>query len=89
MFTPELSKDLKKLFDKGKDKELISATAKKIKSICQESVDSINHYKNLRHDLSNFKRVHILKSFVLLFEVDFDKKIIYFAKLEHHDIAYK
>jgi len=89
MFTPRLSDELEKNLKKSKNRELVNATLNKIKSICQEDEDTINHYKNLQYDLSKFKRVHILKSFVLLFEVDLAKKEIIFWKLEHHDTVYK
>jgi len=38
--------------------------------------------------MSDYKRVHILKSFVLTFKVDISNNVIYFVKLTHHDDAY-
>ena len=51
--------------------------------------DSINHYKNLKYGLKEFKRVHIDKHFVLTFKVDLNNNFILFADLDHHDRVYK
>lgn len=47
------------------------------------------HYKPLRHELKGERRVHILKSFVLKFEIDETQKRAIFLAFEHHDRAYK
>ena len=47
------------------------------------------HYKNLQHDLKEFKRVHIDSSFVLVFKVDEQAKIGLFEDLDHHDVIYR
>ena len=47
------------------------------------------HYKPLRHALAGERRVHILKSFVLRFEIDETRKVITFIAFEHHDEAYR
>lgn len=47
------------------------------------------HYKPLMHDLAGERRVHIMKSFVLKFMVDNNKKIVTFLAFTHHDDAYK
>ena len=54
--------------------------------ICKSN--SIKRYKNLRHDLSDFKRVHIDKSFVLTFKVDLANNFILFYDFDHHDKVY-
>jgi len=89
VFQVKISKELDKYLRKIKNRPLKSATIKKMKEIISQDKKTINNYKNLRHNLSNFKRVHILKSFVLLFKVDYEKKIIYFHELNHHDKVYK
>ncbi len=45
-------------------------------------------YKPLKHNLAGERRVHIMKSFVLKFEIDCDKKIVTFISFTHHDKAY-
>lgn len=83
----ELKQQLKLLFKKNKS--LYSIIFKKIEQIIMQDNETINHYKNLRSDLSDCKRVHIDKSFVLLFKVYLDKNFILFYKFDHHDNIYK
>ena len=45
------------------------------------------HYKNLRHDLKEFKRVQI-GSFVLVFKFVKSENKIYFEDFDHHDKIY-
>ena len=85
--TDELKIIIKKLIKKYKKKvEIIN---KKIREIVNSDEVSIQHYKNLRNDLKDFKRVHIGKSFVLVFKVDIKNKFILFADFDHHDKIYK
>jgi len=49
--------------------------------------DDVNSYKNLSHNLSQYKRVHVNNSYVILFFGDED--VVYFVDYEHHDIIYK
>lgn len=65
----ELERKLKKLAKK--DKVLHEQLLKKIKEIV--SSGDIEHYKNLRYDMNDSKRVHV-GSFVLVFQ--YDKKIV-------------
>jgi len=90
-FQPVLSEKVKKVLEKlsTRDKVLAVAINKKIKQICSCNEEVINHYKNLRYDLSEYKRVHVERSFVLLFKVDFEKKMILFVDIDHHDNIYK
>jgi len=90
-FQPIISLELKKTLAKivKKSPDLAIATNKKIKQVCSCDEELINHYKNLRYSLADFKRVHVEKSFVLLFKIDFEKKIVLFTRLDHHDKIYK
>lgn len=47
------------------------------------------HYKPLRYDLAGERRVHILKSFVLVFEIDDNERNVTFLRFRHHDDAYR
>ncbi len=91
MFSFDLSDELKKKLHKlsKKDAVFCGAVNKKIREVIGNSNDAIDHYKNLRHDLSDNKRVHVHKSFVLTFKVRKDINFIYFEKLEHHDDIYR
>ena len=66
-----------------KDKVRFDATLKKIDQVCQNP----QHYKNLQHDMKEFKRVHI--DSVLVFKVDETTKVTKFEDLDHHDKIYK
>ena len=82
----ELKKTLKKLYKK--DKKRYEATLKKIEEVSSRNIQTIDFYKNLRHELKDFKRVHIDKSFVLTFRVYREKKFILFQRFKHHDQIY-
>tara|TARA_Y100000310_G_scaffold342895_1_gene448109 strand:+ start:211 stop:489 length:279 start_codon:yes stop_codon:yes gene_type:complete len=85
--TDELKLIIRKL--RNKDKVRLIILNKKIKEIIENDIQSIDRYKNLRHALSDYKRVHIDKRFVLLFKVDKEKNHILFSKLKHHDEVYR
>lgn len=77
----KLKKILKKLYKK--DKARYEATLKKI----VEVIENPYHYKNLSHDMKQFKRVHIDSHFVLIFKIEDD--VIKFEDLQHHDHIYR
>lgn len=68
-----------------KDKKLYDAVIKKI----EEIMENPHRYKPLRHDLKGLRRVHLKKSFVLVFELDEEEKIVRFLDLDHHDEIYE
>jgi len=81
----KLHKILKKLFKKDRLKyEIIW---KKINEIL--TIPDVEHYKNLRAPLQDFKRVHIDKSFVLIFKYDKSIDEVRFYDFDHHDKIYK
>ncbi len=76
---------LKKLSKKNKKRyEIIW---KKINELVHNS--DIEHYKNLKFPMNYLKRVHIDKSFVLVFEYNKVDDKVRFYDLEHHDKIYK
>ena len=87
MFEHKTSKSLDRILLKlsQKNKELYLQILKKIYEISNSP--DIEHYKNLKHDLKEFKRVHIGK-FVLVFRFDKKQGLIYFADFDHHDKIY-
>jgi len=91
MFDFDISDELKLIIMKlaKKDKKKVEIINKKIKEIINCDNVSINHYKNLRYDLKEFKRVHIDKNFVLTFKVDLANNFILFVDFDHHDRVYK
>ena len=84
IISPELERRLDKLAHK--DKTLALAVRKKIQQIISCDETTIYHFKNLRGDMCDYKRVQ-LGSFILLFKVE--KGIIIFDRLIHHDRAYR
>ncbi|MDP3882133.1 MAG: hypothetical protein Q8Q31_04635 [Nanoarchaeota archaeon] len=68
-----------------KDKKQMEIISRKIDEIIQNP----QHYKNLRAPLQHLKRVHIGKSFVLVFSVDESTKTITLEDYDHHDVIYK
>ena len=80
---PSLQKDLKKL--SKKDKKRYEAVINKI----EEILENPQHYKPLKYDFAGERRVHIMKNFVLKFEIDEQNKIVKFIFFGHHDEAYK
>jgi len=90
MFSFNLSDELKFKIKKllKKDRKKVEIINKKIKEIINCDGNSIQHYKNLRYDLKEYKRVHIDKHFVLTFKVDLQKNFILFVDFDHHDKIY-
>ena len=80
---PTLEKKLIKI--KKKDKTLFVAVREKIKEV----IENPQRYKPLRYDLKGLRRVHVKRSFVLVFEVDENDKIVRFLDLDHHDRIYR
>lgn len=81
----KLLKLIKKL--SKKDKDMYNILFKKINEIVNS--ENINHYKNLKKPLPDFKRVHIKSSFVLIFQYNESDDKIIFYDLDHHDNIYK
>lgn len=80
---PHIDKIFKKL-SKRNPKQL-KIIYKKLEQIVQNPL----HYKNLRKPLQHLKRVHIDKSFVLVFSVNETTHIITLEDYDHHDNIYK
>jgi len=81
---PSLKDTLTKLLKK--DKSLYEQVMKKINEIINSS--DVEHYKNLRYDMKDSKRVHV-GHFVLVFQYDKATDTINFDDFEHHDKIYR
>lgn len=79
-----LEKKLSKL--SKKDKDLYNQILKKIDEIIHSK--DIEHYKNLRYDMKESKRVHI-GYFILVFRYKKEDNLILFDDFEYHDNVYK
>ena len=69
-----------------KDKQLYENVLNKMNEVI--SNQDVEHYKNLRYDLKEFKRVQI-SHFVLVFKYEKQSDIIYFDDFDHHDVIYR
>jgi len=89
MYEYEIRENLERVLKKTfkKDHVRYEATLKKIDEIIKCS--DLNHYKNLRYGMKEFKRVHVDGSYVLLFSVEKVNKKIIFEDLAHHDDIYR
>ena len=86
-FSEELKAKLEKLFKK--DKNWYDKLMKKIEQVASSDETTIEHYKNLKHDLKGQKRVHVDKSFVLTFKYFKEEKYVLFQDFDHHDNIYR
>lgn len=77
----KLKKTLSKMFKK--DKVTYEILMKKIEEILLSK--ELNHYKNLRAPLQNFKRVHVRGPFILTFKYIESVDMIIFYDFDHHD----
>ena len=86
-YSLEIAEELNKVFAKlaKRDKVTFEAINKKVNEILKNP----SHYKPLRAPMQNKRRVHIAGSFVLIFKIDEEKKLVQLLEFEHHDKAYK
>jgi len=54
----------------------------------EEILQNPHHYKTLSHDMKHLRRVHIDRSFVLVFYIDENNEIVFFTDIDHHDKIY-
>ena len=87
MYDYEVKPDLKRILNKlfKKNKVMYEQVMKKIEEIIQNP----QHYKPLKYNFAGERRVHIMKSFVLKFEINEQNKKVIFFFFRHHDEAYK
>ena len=85
----EIEEKLKKTLDRlyKKDKHKFEIIWKKITEI--STCFNVEHYKNLKKPLQEFRRVHIDKNFVLMFKYLKSKNTTKFYDFDHHDNIYK
>ena len=82
--TSEYFKEIMNKLSK-KDKSLYEQLLKKIQEII--NCADVEHYKNLRYNMKDSKRVHI-GHFVLVFQYDKSTDTINFDDFDHHDNIY-
>jgi len=84
----EIKPHLKEILNKLsiKDKVMYERVLKKIEEVITS--EDIEHYKNLRYDMKDRKRVH-LGHFVLVFKFLRESDTISFVDFGHHDEVYE
>ena len=78
-----LDKKFKKL--QKKDKEMLLLIDRKAQDILEDPY----RFKPLRKPLQNKRRVHVGGSFVLIYEINEEEKIVTLLDFDHHDNVYK
>lgn len=68
-----------------KDKQLYENILNKMNEVLNTS--DVEHYKNLRYNMKQYKRVHV-GNFVLVFKYDKQTDFVYFDDFDHHDNVY-
>lgn len=84
----EIKPHLKEILNKlsTKDKLMYERVLNKIEEIIYS--EDIEHYKNLRYDMKDRKRVH-LGHFVLVFKLLKEQDLISFVDFGYHDEVYE
>jgi YafQ family addiction module toxin component len=79
----KLDSKFKKL--QKKDEEMLRLIERKVQDILEDPY----RFKPLRKPLQNKRRVHIGGSFVLIYEVNEEEKMVTLFDFDHHDNVYK
>ena len=87
MYDIEFRRSVEKIFFKmaKKNPKQLDIVLKKIDEIRSDP----NRFKNLKRPLQHMKRVHVDKSFVLVFSVNESKNTVIIEDYDHHDNIYK
>jgi len=88
MYNFDVSDNLKDILKKLSKRD--ATTYNRILDKIQEVLNckNVEHYKNLRADMKDLKRVQI-GHFVLIFKYDKNSNKIFFDDFDHHDVIYK
>jgi YafQ family addiction module toxin component len=87
MYALEVTESVGEKFKKlsKKDKVQMEAIDCKILQI----LENPHHFKPLRFSMAGTYRVHVMKSFVLIYCVDEERKTVTILDYDHHDKIYK
>jgi len=86
MYLLDTKLDVDKIFSKlsRKNPKQLQIIFRKIEQI----VENPYHFKPLRGDMKGARRVRIDKSFVLIYEIDEENKLVRLLDYDHHDNIY-
>jgi len=68
-----------------KNKEMEQAIRRKLSQI----LENPSYFKPLRKPMQNLRRIHIMKSFVLIYSIQEKTKTVTIELFDHHDNIYK
>ena len=82
----ELSAEFKRDYRRrcAKDAAFRAVVDKKVAQVRENPL----HHKPLRKPLQGLRRVHVMGSFVIVFEPITDREVVRLLRLAHHDEAY-
>ncbi|MEM3489631.1 MAG: type II toxin-antitoxin system mRNA interferase toxin, RelE/StbE family [Candidatus Aenigmatarchaeota archaeon] len=86
MYSLEVVSSVDKVFKKLKKKD--SKQLEEINKKVQQILKNPYQFKPLKFPLQHMRRVHI-GSFVLVYDIDENRKVITIRRYEHHDNVYK
>lgn len=86
LYSLEIVEKVGKLFSKLGKKD--PAQAEAVKAKIKEVLANPHQFKRLKSPMQNMRRVHV-GSFVLVYDIDDEKKVVTLRRYEHHDKAYK
>ena len=86
MYSLEVVETVDKIFKKlqKKDNAQFDAISKKV----EEILENPEQFKPLKSPMQCMKRVHV-GSFVLVYDIDEQRKVVTLRRYEHHDRVYK
>ena len=85
MYNAIIDKKLDKVFDKLSKRNPVAFM--QLEKKIAEILENPDHYKPLRGEMKNKRRVHV-GSFVLIFEINEEEKSVIFLEFAHHNEAY-
>ncbi|HLC76798.1 MAG TPA: type II toxin-antitoxin system RelE/ParE family toxin [archaeon] len=87
MYSIVIESNLQRILDKlyKKNRKLYEIAMKRL----EEIILNPQHYKPLRYDLKNIRRVHLFGPFILVFKIEESTKSVKFLDLDHHDNIYR
>lgn len=86
MYSLEVVNSVDKIFKKLKKKD--SKQLEEINNKVQQILENPYQFKPLKFPMQHMRRVHI-GSFVLVYDIDENRKVITIRRYEHHDEVYK
>ncbi|HIH19512.1 TPA: type II toxin-antitoxin system RelE/ParE family toxin [Candidatus Micrarchaeota archaeon] len=86
MYQTEATKKCQRQIDKltSKNKALFDALDAQLKKIKENP----HHFKPLGNVLAGYRRVHVLKCFVMTYDIDEPNQKVILKRFSHHDEAY-